>query len=253
MALTKDHTAKLNKVDDGFYRWKDTGLPESHGWTIQRIKVRGAATYYEVRSEGFGLFFEAANLKEVRERLPKVQYTYMVDETLLDGVEKTEGKLDQEAQARPQEEKLAAADKVICDIVGTRVEQAQAEYDKIMSSLDKEGARRFPHEVAWSAAAVRGGYLLRHCKLLLVERRQDGKPFTPKDRLDMVERHHYRFLNDLLSNTMYTTDSTNAFRRAVAQEERAAAVDYFRLLEHCLRIYAEEYVEDAPKAVTSEY
>jgi hypothetical protein len=86
-----------------------------------------------------------------------------------------------------------------------------------------------------------------------MEQHQDGTPVTPEDRLETITRHHHRFLNDLLSNSMYSAENSGSFQRVVAQEERKAAVDYFHLLESCLRIYAEEYVEDVPKAVTSEY
>lgn len=254
MTLTKDHKATLNKVDDGFYRWAPEGLAQGYGWTIQRIRMRKAPTYYNVRNERLGLVFEAPNLQTVRQRLPVVDTSYRIDETLLDGVEKTEEKLDQEARERPQAEKLAAADATIRDIVDANAVDAEKAYNKIVGNL-QEGSSpgRLPHEVAWSGDAVRKGFLYRHCALLLVERRQDGKPFTPEDRLETITRHHHRFLNDLLSNTMYTAGNSGSFQRVVAEEERRAAIDYFNLLESCLRIYAEEYVEDAPKAVTSRF
>jgi hypothetical protein len=251
MTPTKNMQAQLEKVQDGVWRWKSVGMP--HGWTVQRMKVRGTPTYYDVRNERLGLTFESPDLKTVRERLPAVEAAYMVDETLLDGVEKTEEKLEQEARERPRAKKLAVADQVIRDILTARVREAQETYDKLMENLAKEGPARFPYEVRWGGDAVRGGYIIQDCKRLLVEKRADGKRYTAEERLIAIKNRHYRLCNDLLSGSMYHADSTSNFHRAVAREERAAAVEFFHLLERFLRIYREEYVDDIPEPITSGY
>ncbi len=243
MTLTKNMTAKLSKQKDGRYFWRADGANRTPNvWEITKQKGRPRYSYM-VRNDHMGLYFTADTLKEVQVRLPKVDATYLVDETLLEGVYKTEAREEADMKARSEAEKLAAADKTIVEGLEGRLAEAQVTHDKFIKEVNETVVGGLPHAIKWCGEAVLQSYLaqtIRH--MLAVERAEDRK--------SLIINRHERLLGELLSGTLYQANSSNSFHRAAESEQRTAMHQLFRMLNHYLAIYHEEYVSDVPEPVT---
>ena len=226
---------KLSKVDTG-YEWR--AWPRTPAWAIIKDAASGE---YSVRDEKRGFKFYAHTLKEIREALPEADAVARDEKRERpEWLYKTEERIEADAKARPEAEKLAAADKTIVEGLEAHCAVAKSSHDKLVQELKEGTPAQAPSVVRWAGEAVVDGYVSGYCARMLGAE-------TPERRKAMILHRHFRTKQELLCGDYYSADSTGHLHRAVANLERQAVHRFLKILDNYLRVYHDEYVSDVPK------
>ncbi len=239
-ATVKKHAKLTRSMDQEGYCWASGDgttwiIIKGDYWpSCGRKKV-----FYTATNSAQGITFDTDTLKEMRVRLPQVDEAYLPDGTLLADVSKTLKRIERERKARPNEEKLEAADKKVIEDIKGRMKSAQHDYDQFVDKMNKGGIEGFAKVLRWNGDVVRQSFLMQYYTSLL----DTEGAFTPGGRLERISHRHHACHNQMMEASFHDVDCNGDFKRGVLREKNRAVVQFFHVLDALLRIYKDEYVE----------